>query len=435
MQIWQRLIIFVAMAMLQPVAAVSGQTVAPGREAAIIDSSAEVLGQILSIPGRDIPESLLNRAEGVVIVPGMIKGGFIVGIRHGRGVMMTRDDRGDWRPPQFVEITGGSIGWQLGIQGIDLVLVFCTRNSLQGLHRGKLTIGANASAAAGPVGREAQAATDGRLSAEIYSYSRTRGLFAGVSLDGAALSIDSAATSAYYQMEHRDADLWPASANRLREQLARYTRAGKSVPAAGPVAANSTPIGEQELRRELAASSQQLTAILDPAGTVNATWTKNKSFLTYSFAISVPDVYAVAAVGYYLLTGSPVFTGRSVTEICMKHTTATPDPPSTRIGRRISPDFENLILQCLSKSPEDRPRNASALYGCLDACHVEGTWTTRDAAEWWGVYDDHIGTSQEGLAVTAAPSLLKRQSNVDTTVAFDGDTKETNGGQPEKDVP
>jgi len=155
-------------------------TPVPSREAAVVDSSSEVLDQIMSIPGRSIPASLLDKAEGVVIIPGMIKGGFIVGVRHGRGVIVTRDEAGKWKPPMFVDITGASVGWQAGIQGTDLVLVFRTKNSLQNLMRGKFTIGANASAAAGPVGRDAQAATDAALKAEILSYSRSCGLFAGV---------------------------------------------------------------------------------------------------------------------------------------------------------------------------------------------------------------------------------------------------------------
>ena len=191
----------VATPLLSTMSAFGQAVVTPmsSREAAVVDSSTEVLGQIMSIPGRSIPASLLGKAEGVVIVPGMIKGGFIVGVRHGRGVIVTRDEAGKWKPPMFVDITGASVGWQAGIQGTDLVLVFRTKNSLQNLMRGKFTIGANASAAAGPVGREAQAATDAAFKAEILSYSRSRGLFAGVALDGAVLSVDQAATNAYYQ--------------------------------------------------------------------------------------------------------------------------------------------------------------------------------------------------------------------------------------------
>jgi SH3 domain-containing YSC84-like protein 1 len=237
----------------------------PSREAVVVDSAAEVLGQIMSIPARSIPESLLASAEGIAIIPGMLKGGFIVGVRHGRGVVVTREGPGKWKPPVFVQITGASVGWQIGVQGTDLVLVFCTKKSLDNLTHGKFTIGVNASAAAGPVGRDAQAATDAALKAEIYSYSRSRGLFAGVALDGAVLSIDQAATSTYYQplapagQPAGQPAVLPPSAARLQEQLAKYTTT--SVPP--PPAATPAAVDRPTLRRQLANSSQQLAAILD----------------------------------------------------------------------------------------------------------------------------------------------------------------------------
>src|SRR5207253_1884276 len=121
------------------------------------------------------------------------------GARYGRGIVMVRDERGYWRPPAFVTLAGGSFGWQIGLQVTDIVLVFKTRSSVDGLMRGKFTLGADAAAAAGPVGREAAAATDAELRAEIYTYSRSRGLFAGVSLDGSVLSVDHTANAAFYQ--------------------------------------------------------------------------------------------------------------------------------------------------------------------------------------------------------------------------------------------
>jgi lipid-binding SYLF domain-containing protein len=245
MQFQPQLTVTSALVLLLSISSAFGQAVAmpaASREAAIVDSSADVLGQIMSIPARGIPASLLVKAEGIVIIPDMIKGGFIVGARHGRGVMVSRDEAGRWKPPMFVQITGGSIGWQAGIQGTDLVLVFLTKNSWQNLMRGKFTIGANASAAAGPVGRDVEAATDARLKAEILSYSRSRGLFLGVALDGAVLSVDQAATNAYYQPLGGPAGppgqpvALPPSAGRLQEQLAKYT------PAANPMAGNPAPI-------------------------------------------------------------------------------------------------------------------------------------------------------------------------------------------------
>ena len=134
----------------------------------------------MAIPGRQIPETLLAEAQGIAIVPNVIKVGFVAGIRWGHGVVMVRDAEGEWSLPQFVTLTGGSVGWQAGVQGTDVVLVFLTKKSVEGLWRGKFTIGADASVAAGPVGHDAAAATDARLRAEILSYSRSRGLFIGL---------------------------------------------------------------------------------------------------------------------------------------------------------------------------------------------------------------------------------------------------------------
>jgi SH3 domain-containing YSC84-like protein 1 len=248
-----------------PVAGQTAAVAAPSREVVVVDSAANVLGEIMSIPGQSIPRSLLAKAEGIAIIPGLLKGGFIVGVRYGRGVIVTRDEAGTWKPPMFVQIAGASVGWQAGIQGTDLVLVFRTKNSLQNLMRGKFTIGAHASAAAGPVGREAEAATDATLKAEIYSYSRSRGLFAGVALDGAVLSVDQSATNVYYQSAGASPNQpgqpspVPASAARLLEQIAKFTTT--TVPV--PVAARPGAVDPQVLRRQLAGSSQQLAAIVD----------------------------------------------------------------------------------------------------------------------------------------------------------------------------
>ena len=152
----------------------------------------------MAMPGKSIPEYLLAEAQGVVIVPNVIKIGFIAGVRRGHGVVMVRDAEGEWSLPQFVTLTGGSVGWQAGIQGTDVVLVFTTKKGVQGLMQGKFTIGADASVSAGPVGRNAAAGTDATLSSEILSYSRSRGLFLGVAIDGSVLEIDGLAHAAYY---------------------------------------------------------------------------------------------------------------------------------------------------------------------------------------------------------------------------------------------
>jgi lipid-binding SYLF domain-containing protein len=163
-----------------------------------VDAATGVLDEIMSVPAKQIPQYLLADAHGVAIIPNVVKGGFVVGVRHGRGVALIRDDMGQWNPPIFVSLTGGSVGWQAGIQSTDVVLIFRTRKSIDGLMSGRLTVGVDAAVAAGPVGRQAAAATDTSLGAEILSYSRSRGLFAGVSLDGSLMQLDHAAGSAYY---------------------------------------------------------------------------------------------------------------------------------------------------------------------------------------------------------------------------------------------
>jgi len=135
------------------------------REAATVEESRQVLNEIMALPAKGIPESLLSNAQGIVIVPGLLKGSFVVGVRYGRGVVLVRDDSGAWRPPSFVSLTGGSFGYQIGVQSTDIILVFKTRSSINGLLAGKFTVGADAAAAAGPIGREAAAATDASLKA------------------------------------------------------------------------------------------------------------------------------------------------------------------------------------------------------------------------------------------------------------------------------
>ena len=174
--------------------------VAQTYETDVVNASSTVLDEVMAMPGRSIPLSLLAHCQGVAIVPDLLKGGFIVGVRHGRGVLLVRDQTGTWQPPQFISITGGNVGFQAGLQATDLVLVFKTGRSISGLLRGKLTLGADISAAAGPVGRDASAATDTTLRAEILSYSRSRGLFAGVALDGSVVQVDPLSNTAFYAL-------------------------------------------------------------------------------------------------------------------------------------------------------------------------------------------------------------------------------------------
>jgi lipid-binding SYLF domain-containing protein len=179
-----------------------GMIRASSKEVAVIESAAEVLDALSSIPLRGIPPALMQDAQGVAVIPNVFKASFVIGGRHGRGVVLVREADGSWGNPLFVSLTGGSIGWQVGVQSTDVVLVFKTRNSLDRIlkGKGKLTLGADVGVAAGPIGRQAEAGTDAQLKAEIYSYSRSRGLFAGVSLEGAAFLIDAEANELFYHL-------------------------------------------------------------------------------------------------------------------------------------------------------------------------------------------------------------------------------------------
>jgi lipid-binding SYLF domain-containing protein len=167
-------------------------------EAKKVQESADVLSTIMKIPEKGIPPVLLRDAKAIAIIPGVIKGAFVVGGRHGTGVLSVRTQDDSWSDPVFVSITGGSIGWQVGATSTDLILVFKEVKDVDKLLQGKFTLGADAAVAAGPVGRKASAATDVTFQTGILSYSRSRGLFAGVSLEGAALLIDDDANHAYY---------------------------------------------------------------------------------------------------------------------------------------------------------------------------------------------------------------------------------------------
>jgi lipid-binding SYLF domain-containing protein len=208
-------------------------------EDATIRESTDVLAQFLALRVKEIPEALLSEAHAVVIIPDLIKVGFVLGGQRGTGIVVIKDPKtGGWSAPSFVSLTGGSIGWQIGAQSSDIVLVFKTQRSVEGLLEGKFTLGADAAVAAGPVGRQAKAATDAQLKAEIYSYARARGLFAGVAIDGSVLAIEHASNAAYYGGTGIAgvAQPVPEGALKLVEYIAQATAnadAGGQVPQAG----------------------------------------------------------------------------------------------------------------------------------------------------------------------------------------------------------
>lgn len=200
------------------------------KEDQIVRESVNVLNEIMAIPVNGIPRNMLSDAQAVAIIPSVIKGSFVVGARHGKGVVMIRDEKGGWHAPVFVTLTGGNVGWQVGVQSTDVILVFKTRKSVQGLLSGRMTLGADAAVAAGPLGRQAAAATDTRLGAQIYSYSRSRGLFAGVSFDGSVIRMNQMSNAAYYRAVTPGGPVAiPASAQQLGNQVIQY--AGNNVVA------------------------------------------------------------------------------------------------------------------------------------------------------------------------------------------------------------
>ncbi len=176
--------------------AVHGATADRSREEARLLVAAQVLDELRGQRDQLIPQRLLQRAYGVAVIPSVTKVALVLGGRRGSGVMVVRDSRGHFSSPIFINLTGASVGLQWGAQETDIVLVFTTRGGVEGVAGGKLTLGVGASVAAGPVGRQAEAAAG--LSAEVYAYSRSRGLFAGIALDGTSLSIGDKSNDAFY---------------------------------------------------------------------------------------------------------------------------------------------------------------------------------------------------------------------------------------------
>ena len=168
------------------------------REEKRVADASDVLDQLSRIPEKTIPPNLLSRAYAVAVVPNVVRAAFGLGLRRGKGVIVVRQDDNSWSNPAFITLTGGSVGWQAGADSTDVILVFKTRKGVDGIANGKLTLGVNASVAAGPVGRHTSASTDIEFQAEVYSYSRSRGLFAGVALEGAGLTMDRKANATFY---------------------------------------------------------------------------------------------------------------------------------------------------------------------------------------------------------------------------------------------
>lgn len=200
--------LFVTAVLLLTAAATSpvfAQSADESHEDQRLRTAATVLNDLRSTPDSRIPDWLMQRAYGVAVIPEVLKAAFIFGGRGGDGVMVVRDSTEHFGNPIFIHLVGGSVGWQIGATSTDVVLIFVTPRSVQNFARGKFTLGADASVAAGPLGRQGEAAAG--ISAEVYSYSRSRGLFAGVALDGTVLAFDNRANQFFYHNESVNTDM------------------------------------------------------------------------------------------------------------------------------------------------------------------------------------------------------------------------------------
>jgi lipid-binding SYLF domain-containing protein len=226
------------------------------REEGRLLTATEVLDEVRAMPDVRLPDTLLAHAYGIAVIPDVTKVAFIFGGRHGNGVLSVRDKlTSPWSNPVFVSLTGGSWGFQAGAQSSDIILVFTTKTGIEGIAGGKLTLGADASVATGPVGRQGSAATDMSFNAEIYSYARTRGLFGGIALDGSVISIDRSANASLYhksgvtasEIFSGQAPAAPATAQRFLERLAQATgtaiRTSPAPQADVPATAGQPPPG------------------------------------------------------------------------------------------------------------------------------------------------------------------------------------------------
>lgn len=243
----------------------SPATAAPRQEATLLNAT-QVLTELKNAPDQNVPAWLLERAYAVAVVPEVIKVGLIFGGRRGSGAMVVRRPDGGWSNPVFINLTGGSFGFQWGVQSTDVMLVFTSKASVEGLVGGKVTLGADASVAAGPVGRQTAAATDIGMNAQVYSYSRSKGLFLGVSLDGSAITIDNSSNEAYYGKPGVLAsEITALTAPRAPDSATQFIAALGTAPAApATTAATSTP----QVQPAPASSATDTSSSSQPSGLV-----------------------------------------------------------------------------------------------------------------------------------------------------------------------
>ena len=188
----------------------------------LVTESGKVLSEVNSMPDTSIPSDMFRKCKAIAIFPSTVGGGFIIGAKYGQGVVLYKDDKGKWSAPAVFNIGGGSFGWQIGGQATDLILVIMSDRGVDGFLTSKFTLGADASVAAGPVGRDAQASTDLQMKGGIFSYSRSRGVFAGLKLEGTGISQNREGNKALYKSDATAREI-------LKENKVRPTPAGEAL--------------------------------------------------------------------------------------------------------------------------------------------------------------------------------------------------------------
>jgi lipid-binding SYLF domain-containing protein len=289
-----------------------------------VTESTAALREIMAVPLKSIPHALLHEAQSIAIVPGMKKAGLIIGIEHGKGVLLTRDDNGLWRPPVFITLAGGSIGLQAGVQSSDLFLVFKTKSGVDRTFKGRVTIGTDLAVAAGPVGRDALIAADGAIKADLLSYSRSRGLFVGLAINGATLHVDHQSNATYYASRPGQPQPFiPATAAALVQLATSYDP--PVVPAAAVPAkelappAVAAPDERETVRQQLVAAALRLQPLLD------ANWQKYLALPTE------------------VVTGQPLPEGGSFDAALQRYRAVSNDPRYWALSEH--PEFQQTLSQ------------------------------------------------------------------------------------------
>jgi lipid-binding SYLF domain-containing protein len=267
---WYYTALLSVMALSLPLAAAWAQSNGQTREDARLINASQVLQELRGSPDQNVPDWLLQRAYGIAVVPDVLKAAFVFGGRHGDGVLSVRNAAGTFSEPVFISLTGGSVGWQVGANSTDVVLVFVTPRSVENFARGQFTLGADASVAAGPVGRQGEA--EAGVHAEIYSYSRSRGLFLGVALDGTVLAFDRGANREFYGNDAVTTDLitsgkvstHSAAARHFLDLIQQSTGTGAAAPASVSTSTSAPPAGPPPASPAPASNATRSYPLSDP---------------------------------------------------------------------------------------------------------------------------------------------------------------------------